>query len=336
MDEERILLAHGSGGTLTHDLIRSLFLPRFRNPFLSPLDDSARIRTPQGDLAFTTDSYVVSPLFFPGGDIGRLAVCGTVNDLAMVGAVPSSLSLSLIIEEGFPFRHLERIASSIHETAADAGVEVATGDTKVVEHGAADGLFVNTSGIGWIRPGTSLSGSHAQPGDGILLSGHLGDHETAVLCAREGFEIHPPLESDCAPLNDLVQKMLEACPSIHCLRDPTRGGLATTLNEIAAMSNVGMVIDEEKIPVRDSVRGICELLGLDPLYLANEGKLVAFVPEPHIHRVLSVMKSHPLGKDAVLVGRVTREHPRRVILRTLIGGHRILDMLSGMQYPRIC
>lgn len=336
MDEERILLAHGSGGLLTHDLIRSLFLRRFSNPYLSPLDDSARIETPNGELAFTTDSYAVNPIFFPGGDIGKLAVCGTVNDLAMIGAVPSSLSLSLIIEEGFPLSDLERIVSSIHEAAALAAVEVVTGDTKVVEHGAADRLFINTSGIGWIRPGTSLSGSYAQPGDGILLSGYLGDHEMAILCAREGFEIHPPLESDCAPLNDLVQKMLEACPSIHCLRDPTRGGLATTLNEIAAMYNVNMVIDEEKIPVRDSVRGICELLGLDPLYLANEGKLVAFVPEPAIAPVLTVMKDHPLGKDAVLIGRVTGLYQPKVILRTLIGGHRILDMLSGMQSPRIC
>lgn len=336
MDDERILLAHGSGGLLTHDLIRSLVLPRLTNPSLSPLDDSARIKTPNGELAFSTDSYVVNPIFFPGGDIGKLAVCGTVNDLAMIGAVPSSLSLSLIIEEGFPLSDLERIVSSIHEAAALAAVEVVTGDTKVVEHGAADRLFINTSGIGWIRPGTSLSGSHVQPGDGILLSGHLGDHEMAILCAREGLETEKPLESDCAPLSDLVQKMLDACPSIHCLRDPTRGGLATTLNEIAAMSNVGMVIDEEKLPVRDSVRGICELLGLDPLYLANEGKLIAFVPEPAVDRVLTVMKDHPLGKDAVLIGRVTERHPRKVILRTLIGGHRILDMLSGMQYPRIC
>ncbi len=336
MSDEKILLAHGSGGRMTHDLIRSLFLPKFANPSLSPLDDSARIRAPEGELAFTTDSYVVSPIFFPGGDIGKLAVCGTVNDLAMIGASPLSLSLSLIIEEGFPMRDLERIVSSIHETAVLAGVAVATGDTKVVERGAADQLFINTSGIGWVRPETSLSGSHVRPGDGILLSGCLGEHEMAILCTREGFETDPSLESDCAPLNDLVQKMLDVCPSVHCLRDPTRGGLATTLNEIAFMSDVGMVIDEEKIPVRDSVRGICEFLGLDPLYLANEGKLVAFVPEPHTSSVLTAMRNHPLGKEAALIGRVTEEHPRKVILRTLIGGHRILDMLSGMQYPRIC
>lgn len=336
MSEDKILLAHGSGGKLSHDLIQKFFLPLFLNPFLEPLDDSAEIPNQKGRLAFTTDSYVVNPLFFPGGDIGKLAVCGTVNDLSMKGANPSYLSLSFIIEEGFPIALLKRIISSVHSTAEEAGVNIVTGDTKVVENGAADQLFINTAGIGWIRPGTNLSGKNARPGDSILLSGYLGDHEMSILSAREGFEFRVELESDCAPLNDLVEKMLDFCPSIRCMRDPTRGGLATTLNEIASMSNVGIVIEEEKIPVRESVQGISELLGLDPLYLANEGKLVATCPSSEADRLLEVIKNHPLGKDAEMIGRVTEENPKRVILHTLIGGHRILDMLTGMQFPRIC
>jgi len=336
MAEDKILLAHGSGGRLTHDLIKEIFLPRFSNPFLKPLDDSAKITNRQGSIGFTTDSYVVNPIFFPGGDIGKLAVCGTVNDLSMIGAIPFYLSLSLIIEEGFSIELLQQIASSIHKTAEKAGVSIVTGDTKVVEHGAADQLFVNTSGIGWIKPGINLSGINAKPGDHILLSGYLGDHEIAILSQREGFKFQGELQSDCAPLNDLVEKMLDACPSIRCMRDPTRGGLATTLNEIASMSNVGMVIEEEKIPIRESVRGICELLGLDPLYLANEGKLIAICPPNEAERLLEAMKSHPLGRNAEVIGIVTEENRKRVTLHTLIGGHRILDMLSGGQYPRIC
>jgi hydrogenase expression/formation protein HypE len=336
MSEKKILLAHGSGGRLTHDLVREIFLPQFSNPFLKPLDDSAKITNRQGSIGFTTDSYVVNPIFFPGGDIGKLAVCGTVNDLSMIGAIPFYLSLSLIIEEGFSIELLQQIASSIHKTAEKAGVSIVTGDTKVVEHGAADQLFVNTSGIGWIKPGINLSGINAKPGDHILLSGYLGDHEIAILSQREGFKFQGELQSDCAPLNDLVEKMLDACPSIRCMRDPTRGGLATTLNEIASMSNVGMVIEEEKIPIRESVRGICELLGLDPLYLANEGKLIAICPPNEAERLLEAMKSHPLGRNAEVIGIVTEENRKRVTLHTLIGGHRILDMLSGGQYPRIC
>jgi hydrogenase expression/formation protein HypE len=242
----------------------------------------------------------------------------------------------MIVEEGFSIELLKQIVSSIHEVAEQAGVHIVTGDTKVVEHGAADHLFINTAGIGWVRPGVHLSGINARPGDRILLSGFLGDHEMAVLSQREGFKFRGELKSDCAPLNDLVGKMLDACPAIRCIRDPTRGGLATTLNEIASMSNVGMVIDEEKIPVRESVRGICELLGLDPLYLANEGKLIAICPPDEADYLLKVMKDHSLGKDGEVIGRVTEENPRRVILHTLIGGHRILDMLTGGQYPRIC
>lgn len=336
MSEEKILLAHGSGGKLSHDLIQKLFLPLFLNPLLEPLDDSAEIPNQNGSLAFTTDSYVVNPLFFPGGDIGKLAVCGTVNDLSMKGAIPSYLSLSFIIEEGFPIEFLKKIISSVHITAEEAGVKIVTGDTKVVEHGAADQLFINTAGIGWIKEGVNLSGKNARPGDGILLSGCIGDHEMAVLSRREGFQFQEELKSDCAPLNDLVGKMLEACPAVRCMRDPTRGGLATTLNEIALMSNIGMVIEEEKIPVRESVRGISELLGLDPLYLANEGKLICICPSGAEGDLLKMMRSHPLGKEAHLIGKVTEENRKKVILHTQIGGHRILDMLTGGQYPRIC
>jgi hydrogenase expression/formation protein HypE len=336
MVEEKIVLAHGSGGRLMHDLIKQIFLPRFRNPFLEPLDDSARIFNREGSIAFTTDSYVVNPLFFPGGDIGKLAVCGTVNDLSMIGAIPSYLSLSLIVEEGFSIELLKRIVSSIHEAAEEAGVNIVTGDTKVVEHGAADQLFINTSGIGWIRTGIHLSSINAKPGDRILLSGYLGEHEMAILSAREGFKFQTDLKSDCAPLNDLVKKMLNICPSIRCMRDPTRGGLATTLNEIASVSNVGMIIEEECIPVRETVRGICELLGFDPLYLANEGKLIAICPPEEADQLLEMMRSHPMGKDSQIIGTVTGENAKKVILRTLIGGHRILDMLTGGQYPRIC
>ncbi len=336
MSEGKILLAHGSGGKLSHDLVREILLPRFSNPFLEPLDDSARITNQEGPLAFTTDSYVINPLFFPGGDIGKLAVCGTVNDLSMIGAVPSYLSLSLIIEEGFSIELLKRIMSSVRDTAEEASISIVTGDTKVVEHGAADQLFITTSGIGWIRKGVHLSGLHARPGDKVLVSGFLGDHEIAVLSQREGFGFQGDLRSDCAPLNGLVGRMLEVCPDLRCLRDPTRGGLATTLNEIASRSRVGIVLEEAKIPVRESVRGTCELLGLDPLYLANEGKLIAICPPQEAENILAAMRAHPLGTHAEIIGQVTEENPKRVTLQTLIGGHRVLDMLTGAQYPRIC
>jgi hydrogenase expression/formation protein HypE len=336
MPDDKILLAHGSGGKLSHDLVSDVLLPRFSNPFLEPLDDSARITNQEGTVAFSTDSYVINPLFFPGGDIGRLAVCGTVNDLSMIGAVPSYLSLSLIIEEGLPVEVLKRIMTSVREAAEEASVRIVTGDTKVVEHGAADRLFINTSGIGWIRQGVHLSGLHARPGDRLLVSGFLGDHEIAVLSQREGFGFDGDLKSDCAPLNGLVARMLEVCPDLRCLRDPTRGGLATTLNEIASSSGVGIVLEDERIPVRESVRGTCELLGLDPLYLANEGKLIAVCPPDEADRILEAMKAHPLGQHAEIIGRVTEENPKRVTLHTLIGGRRVVDMLTGAQYPRIC
>jgi hydrogenase expression/formation protein HypE len=336
MSEGKILLAHGSGGKLSHDLVSEILLPRFSNPFLEPLDDSARITNQEGPLAFTTDAYVINPLFFPGGDIGKLAVCGTVNDLSMIGALPSYLSLSLIIEEGFSLAVLERIMSSVRDAAEEASIRIVTGDTKVVEHGAADQIFITTAGIGWIRKGVHLSGSHARPGDKVILSGYMGDHEIAVLSQREGFQFQGDLKSDCAPLNGLVRSMLDVCPSIRCLRDPTRGGLATTLNEIASRSKVGITLEEGVIPVRESVRGTCELLGLDPLYLANEGKLIAICPSQEAEKILEAMRAHPLGKHAEIIGRVTEENPKRVILHTLIGGHRVLDMLTGTQYPRIC
>jgi hydrogenase expression/formation protein HypE len=336
MQKEKILLAHGSGGRLTHELVEQIFLPHFSNPFLGPLDDSARIDNRPGSIAFTTDSYVVHPIVFPGGDIGKLAVFGTVNDLAMIGAVPHYLSLSFILEEGLPMEILRQIVSSIKEAAAMAGVRIVTGDTKVVEHGAADQLFINTAGIGWIREGIHLSGTKVRPGDAVLLSGFIGDHEMAVLSQRDGFHGEETLKSDCAPLNDLVKKMIEGCPSLRCLRDPTRGGLATTLNEIASASNTGILIEEDKIPVRESVRGLSELLGLDPLYLANEGKLIAFCSPEDAGSLLEVMRVHPLGTHSAIIGRAMKEHPKRVILRTLIGGHRILDMLTGGQFPRIC
>ncbi len=334
--EDKILLAHGAGGRLSHDLIEKIFLPPFANPALAALDDSARLINRTGEIAFTTDRYVVNPLVFPGGDIGRLAVCGTVNDLSMIGAVPSYLSLGLIIEEGLPIGLLKEIVASIEKTAEEAAVKVVTGDTKVVEHGAADKLFINSSGIGWIRSGVALSGAHARPGDRVLLSGPLGDHEITVLSQREGFHFEGDLKSDCAPLNGLVQRMLDVCPTIRCMRDPTRGGLATTLNEIAISSNVGIVVEEERIPVREPVRAVSELLGLDPLYLANEGKLIAICPAAETDRTLQAMRSHPLGKGAEIIGAVTEENPKRVTLRTVIGGHRVLDMLTGAQYPRIC
>jgi hydrogenase expression/formation protein HypE len=336
MSEGKILLAHGGGGKLSHDLVSEILLPRFSNPFLEPLDDSARITNQEGPLAFTTDAYVINPLFFPGGDIGKLAVCGTVNDLSMIGALPSYLSLSLIIEEGFSLAVLERIMSSVRDAAEEASIRIVTGDTKVVEHGAADQIFITTAGIGWIRKGVHLSGSHARPGDKVILSGYMGDHEIAVLSQREGFQFQGDLKSDCAPLNGLVRSMLDVCPSIRCLRDPTRGGLATTLNEIASRSKVGITLEEGVIPVRESVRGTCELLGLDPLYLANEGKLIAICPSQEAEKILEAMRAHPLGKHAEIIGRVTEENPKRVILHTLIGGHRVLDMLTGTQYPRIC
>jgi hydrogenase expression/formation protein HypE len=333
--DNRILLAHGSGGKLSHDLVRKHIISRITNPLLDRLDDSAVLDS-EGRLAFTTDSYVVSPIIFPGGDIGRLAVCGTVNDLSMAGAKPLYLSLSFIIEEGLAVNELEEIVRSIAETAAEAEIKIVTGDTKVVNRGDADRLFINTSGIGRIPNGIDISGANAKPGDKVILSGTIGDHGIAIMSKREGLNFSTSLESDCAPLNHLVADMLDESILINCLRDPTRGGLATTLNEIAGQSSVGMELEERSIPVRDEVRGACELLGLDPLYVANEGKLVAIVDEKAAEPVLAKMKQNIYGKDAVIIGRVTGEHRGRVVLKTPYGSSRILDMLSGELLPRIC
>lgn len=330
------MLAHGSGGELSHALVESLFLKAFDNPLLAPLDDAAVITAGGARLAFTTDSYVVTPVFFPGGDIGRLAVCGTVNDLAMMGARPLYLSAGFILEEGFPLSSLEKIADSMHRAAAEAGVQIVTGDTKVVNRGAADGIFINTAGIGLVPAGVRISGGRARPGDRVLLSGHVGDHGAAILGAREDLQFSSSVQSDCAPLHGLVAAMLEVSHEVRCLRDPTRGGLSSTLNELARQSGAALWLEEEKIPVREEVRGVCEMLGLDPMILANEGKLVAIVAPEVAEPVLRRMQAHPQGREAELIGEV-REEPRgKVLLRTPIGATRILDMPVGEPLPRIC
>ena len=333
--EDKILLAHGSGGRLAHQLITEGFVRALNNPRLAKLDDSA-VFDLKGNLAFTTDSYVISPIFFPGGDIGNLAVCGTVNDLAMSGAKPLYLSLSFIIEEGLPQSDLNRIVASIQKSAREAEVEIVTGDTKVVNRGSADKLFINTAGIGIIPDGVDISGSNARPGDKVILSGTIGDHGIAVLSQREGLSFTTLLESDCAPLANMVAEMLSVSSNIHCLRDPTRGGLATTLNELAAQSNVGIRIEEDKIPVREEVIGACEMLGLDPIYIANEGKLVAIVPAEDAESILDIMRSNRYGAKTAIIGEATTEHLGRVVMKTSLGTSRIIDMLVGDPLPRIC
>ena len=332
---EKILLTHGSGGKLAHELVEKSFVKVFDNPLLDKLDDSAVIDF-SGRLAFTTDSYVVSPIFFPGGDIGKLAVCGTVNDLAMCGAKPLYLSLSFIIEEGLPKSELKQIVESVQRAAQEAGVKIVTGDTKVVHRGSADKLFINTAGIGIIPDGVDISGSNATPGDKVLLSGPIGDHGIAVLSKREGLSFSTQLESDCAPLNGLVDEMLNASSNIHCLRDPTRGGLATILNELAKQSKVSIRIEEEKVPVSDEVLAACEMLGLDPLYIANEGRLVAVVPAEDADKILKAMRGNNYGKEASLIGEVSAKNPGRVVMSTTIGAFRIVDMMVGDPLPRIC
>jgi hydrogenase expression/formation protein HypE len=336
MRDRRITLSHGAGGRLSHELVEELFLPYFANDLLRALDDSAIIPVQSNRLAFTTDAYVVKPLFFPGGDIGRLAICGTVNDLAMAGARPLGLSASFILEEGLSLADLERVVSSMKGAASEAGVMVVAGDTKVVEHGAAQGLYISTAGIGTIPDGVAIGSAQARPGDVVIISGPLGDHEIAVLMARGEFSLQGEVKSDCAPLNGLVQAMVEASQAIHSLRDPTRGGMATVLWEIANASRVGVVVDEGEIPIRNEVKAVCDLLGFDPYYLANEGRLIAFVPEGKVKGVLRAMQAHVLGREAAIIGRVVAEHPGKVLLRTPIGGHRLLEPLSGEQFPRIC
>lgn len=336
MTGDKILLAHGSGGKLSHELVSEIFLPAFDNQVLNQLDDRAEIEISGVRLAFSTDSFVVSPPFFKGGDIGKLAVCGTVNDLAMGGAVPLYLSAGFIIEEGFPTEDLKKIVASMKKTADECGVKIVTGDTKVVEKGSADRIFINTAGIGFVPEGVNISGSFAKPGDKVIINGFVGDHGMAVMSEREGLSFRNQITSDCAPLNGLVKKMLEVTKNIHVLRDPTRGGVATTLNEIAGQSKTGIVLDEEAIPVRDSVQAVCDILGMDPLYVANEGKLLAIVPAQEAEAVLAAMKSHPHGADSAIIGEVVAENQGKVFVTTGLGGSRIVDMLVGQQLPRIC
>jgi hydrogenase expression/formation protein HypE len=336
MSWDKILLDHGSGGRASHELIERFFVPRFQNPFLIEMNDSAVFDLKGGKLAFTTDSYVVDPIFFPGGDIGSLAVCGTVNDLAMRGARPYYLSVGFIIEEGFHLSDLEQILASMERAAREAEVQVVTGDTKVVPKGAVDKIFINTSGIGLIPEGIDIAGQNARPGDAVLVSGTLGDHGLTILSKREGLAFESTLRSDAAPLNHLVRDMLQTGSEIHVLRDPTRGGLATALNEIAGQSQVGLEIWEEAIPIRESVSAASEILGLDPLYVANEGKLIAILPLSQAEAVLAAMKKNSYGREAAIIGEVGIENPGKVVMKTVIGGKRLVDMLTGEQLPRIC
>ena len=335
LQHDRIVLGHGSGGKLTAQLIDTLFLPAFRNAMLEKLDDQAVLNISGARLAFTTDSFVVTPIFFPGGDIGKLAVNGTVNDLAMSGARPLYLSTAFILEEGLPTQDLQRVVASMADAARDAGVQLVAGDTKVVNRGQADKLFITTTGIGVIETNLHISAHQARPGDKIILSGFIGDHGMAILSQRENLEFDGIIESDCAALHGLVADMVEA-GEVHCLRDATRGGVATVLNEIATHSKVGMTISEAEIPVRDTVRGACEILGLDPMYVANEGKLVAVVSAAAAGAVVVKMRQNTLGCDARVIGEVTSGHAGMVFMKTLIGGTRVVDTLFGEQLPRIC
>lgn len=336
MKTDHILLDHGGGGKISHSLITETMLPIFDNAIISRLDDGAIFKIEDKQFAFSTDSYVVDPIFFPGGNIGDLAVNGTVNDLAMCGAVPLYLSVGLIIEEGFPMTDLEIILNGMRIATKKAEVKVVTGDTKVVPKGAVDKIFINSSGIGLIPEHVNISGHNARPGDKVLLSGSIADHGITVLTQREGMDFDSPIVSDTAPLNHMVKRMLLACEDIHVLRDPTRGGVGTALNEIAISSKVGIRIYENKIPVKDEVSGICELLGFDPLYIANEGKLLAFIEADSADEVLKIMRKDEFGKDACIIGEVISDNPGNVFMQTRIGGTRIVDMLTGEQLPRIC
>ena len=342
---DRVLLGHGSGGLLTAELIQRLFVPALGDEVLARLEDQATVAFPSypgGNgrpgprLAFTTDSFVVRPLFFPGGDIGRLAVHGTVNDLAVGGATPLYLGAAFILEEGLALDDLRRIVASMRAACDEAGVRLVTGDTKVVDRGKGDGVFITTSGVGVVPEGRTLSIHAARPGDRILLSGTIGDHGIAIMSVREGIEFETVLESDTAPLHDLTRVMMDAGPRIRAMRDPTRGGLSSALNELATASRVGVVVDEAAIPIRPEVHAACEMLGLDPLYVANEGKLIAVVPPEDVGRVLEAMRGHPLGRVAAVIGTVVADHPAMVIQKTQVGGERVVTMLAGEQLPRIC
>jgi hydrogenase expression/formation protein HypE len=336
MKTDTILLDHGSGGRMSHRLVTDLMLPIFNNPMLAALHDGAIVDIDGKRLAFSTDTYVVDPIFFPGGNIGDLAVNGTVNDLAMCGAEPLYLSAGLIIEEGFSISDLNKILKSMGAASEKVGVNVVTGDTKVVPKGAVDKIFVNTSGIGRIPDKVNISSQNARPGDTIILSGTIADHGMTILTQREGMTFESPLKSDTAPLHHMVSRMLSICKDVHVLRDPTRGGVGTALNEIAEKSKAGIRIYEEKIPLKNETESVCELLGFDPLYVANEGKLIAFVDANYAEKVLSAIQEDDLGKDAAIIGEVVSDHPGRVVMKTRIGGSRIVDMLTGGQLPRIC
>ncbi|MDF1541939.1 MAG: hydrogenase expression/formation protein HypE [Anaerosomatales bacterium] len=336
MSQDTILLAHGSGGTLMRRLIDEVFVTGFGDAGSPALDDAASLDVPDGRIAMSTDTYVVSPLFFPGGDIGRIAVCGTVNDVATSGARPLYLSVGFILEEGLPIADLKRVLVSMHEAANEAGVRIVTGDTKVVERGHGDGVYINTAGVGVLAPGIALSGSKCRPGDVVLLSGTLGDHGITVVSTREGLEFSTDLRSDAAPLNHLVAAVLEAAPDVRCFRDPTRGGLASTLNEIAGASGVSITVDETSVPVRDQVLGACEMLGYDVYQVANEGKMVAVVPADQAEAALAAMRGAPYGDDAAIIGEVGVSPAGTVYVRTAFGATRIMDMLVGEQLPRIC
>jgi hydrogenase expression/formation protein HypE len=336
MNSGTIHLDQGSGGRATHELVQTIFVNVLENEYLREMNDSALVELHSGRIAMTTDSYVVDPIFFPGGNIGSLAVHGTVNDLAMLGAIPLYLTAGFILEEGFPLESLALIVQSMAEAAREARVLIVAGDTKVVPRGKADKIFINAAGIGVVPSGITIGGQHAKPGDAVLINGTIGDHGMAVLCKREGLKFENEIRSDSASLNGLVAKMMDASPHIHVLRDPTRGGVATSLNEIAQQSRVGIRLFEESLPIREDVAGACELLGLDPLYVANEGKLMACIPSDSAAEVLEAMQSHPLGRQAVQIGEVVATDIGRVFLRTRIGGHRLVDMLRGEQLPRIC
>lgn len=334
---EQIVMGHGAGGRMSHQLIQKAFVSAFQNPALGAGNDAALVEPgPWRKLSISTDAHVVSPLFFPGGDIGRLAVCGTVNDVAMLGAKPLYLTVGFILEEGLPMDTLKRVVESMQATAEEAGVQIVAGDTKVVQKGKADGMYITTAGVGVVREDVNISGANAKPGDVVILSGTIGDHGIAVLGARGELGFQSSLQSDVAPLNHLIAAMLDASPNIHVLRDPTRGGLATTLNEIAVQSNAGILLKEETIPAHPEVNAACEMLGFDPLYVANEGKLVAIVPKEEAQKVLAVMKSTRYGEGAVIIGEVVAEPKSRVLLKTILGSTRVVDMLAGEMLPRIC
>ncbi|MDH5682267.1 MAG: hydrogenase expression/formation protein HypE [Spirochaetota bacterium] len=336
MDHTNIQLAHGAGGKLSAELLEKLILPRFTNEILDSLEDQATLTIGESRISFTTDSFVVSPLFFPGGDIGKLSIYGTVNDLAMGGGIPRYISVSFVIEEGFAIAELHRVLLSMEEAAKKAGVLIVTGDTKVVDRGSCDRLFITTSGIGIVAPDRNPGIRRLCVGDKILLSGSIGDHGMAILTSRENLSFESRIESDCAPLNGLVEAMYQVCPDIHTLRDPTRGGLAASVNEWAKSAQVGVQLYEKDIPMRSDVRGAGELLGIDPLYVANEGKLVAAVPESVADEVLEAMRAHEYGRDASVIGEITAEHPGMVVMKTALGVNRIVDMPLGEQLPRIC